>query len=174
MYANTNPRAIGGFSNTFRYKNFDLDVLFTYQAGFSLYFGTNAGMFDQRFWNNSVRVLDGWRKFGDVTDIPKPVYNDNVSNGSGLPISFNVFKADFIKLKNVTLGYNIPVDGLKKVKITNARFWVGGQNLWIFTKYPGPDPEVSSNGNGAPTGQGVDRNTLANGRTITVGLNIGF
>ena len=174
MYANTNPRAIGGFSNTFRYKNFDLDVLFTYQAGFSLYFGTHAGMFDQRFWNNSVRVLDGWRKFGDVTDIPKPVFNDNVSNGSGLPISFNVFKADFIKLKNVTLGYNIPVDGLKKVKITNARFWVGGQNLWIFTKYPGPDPEVSSNGNGSATGQGVDRNTLANGRTITVGLNIGF
>jgi TonB-linked SusC/RagA family outer membrane protein len=174
MYANTNPRAIGGFSNTFRYKNFDLDVLLTYQAGFSLYFGTHAGMFDQRFWNNSVRVLDGWRKFGDVTDIPKPVFNDNVSNGSGLPISFNVFKGDFIKVKNVTFGYNIPADGLRKVKINSARFWVGGQNLWIFTKYPGPDPEVSSNGNGAATGQGVDRNTLANGRTITVGLNVGF
>ncbi len=174
MYANTNPRAIGGFSNTFRYKNFDLDVLLTYQAGFSLYFGTNAGMFDQRFWNNSVRVLDGWRKFGDVTDIPKPVFNDNVSNGSGLPISFNVFKGDFIKVKNVTFGYNIPADGLRKVKINSVRFWVGGQNLWIFTKYPGPDPEVSSNGNGAATGQGVDRNTLANGRTITVGLNVGF
>ena len=76
--------------------------------------------------------------------------------------------------KNMTLGYNIPAEGLKKVKITNARFWVSGQNLWIFTKYPGPDPEVSSNGNGASTGQGVDRNTLANGRTISVGLNIGF
>ncbi|MBL7702291.1 MAG: SusC/RagA family TonB-linked outer membrane protein [Ferruginibacter sp.] len=174
MYANTNPRATGGFSNTFRYKNFDLDILLTYQAGFSIYFGTNAGMFDQRFWNNSVRVLEGWRKFGDVTDIPKPVYNDNVSNGSGLPISFNVFKGDFIKVKNVTFGYNIPADGLKKVKINNIRFWVGGQNLWIFTKYPGPDPEVSSNGNGSATGQGVDRNTLANGRTMTVGLNVGF
>jgi TonB-linked SusC/RagA family outer membrane protein len=174
MYANTNPRAIGGFSNTFRYKNFDLDVLLTYQAGFSLYFGTRAGMFDQRFWNNSTEVLNGWRKFGDVTNIPRPVYNDNVSNGSGLPISFNVFKGDFIKVKNVTLGYNVPVDGLKKVKINSVRFWVGGQNLWIFTKYPGPDPEVSSNGNGAPTGQGVDRNTLANGRTMTVGLNVGF
>ena len=174
MYANPTPRVIGGFNNTFRYKNFDLDILLTYQAGFSLYFGTHAGMFDQRFWNNSVRVLDGWRKFGDVTDIPKPVYNDNISNGSGLPMSFNVFKGDFIKVKNVTFGYNFPVDGLKKVKITNARFWVGGQNLWIFTKYPGPDPEVSSNGNGSSTGQGVDRNTLANGRTLTVGLNIGF
>ena len=174
MYANTNPRVIGGFSNTFRYKGFDLDILFTYQAGFSVYYGTNAGLHDQRFWNNSVDVLNGWRKFGDIANIPRPVYGDNVSNGSGLPMSFNVFKGDFIKLKNLTLGYNIPVDGLKKVKITNARFWVGGQNLWIFTKYPGPDPEVSSNGNGAATGQGVDRNTLANGRTMTVGLNIGF
>ena len=174
MYANTNPRTIGGFSNTFRYKNFDMDVLFTYQAGFSLYFGTHAGLYDQRFWNNSVRVLEGWRKFGDVTDIPRPVFNDNISNGSGLPMSFNIFKGDFIKLKNLTFGYNLPVDGLKKVKITNARFWVGGQNLWIFTKYPGPDPEVSSNGNGSSTGQGVDRNTLANGRTMTVGLNVGF
>jgi TonB-dependent starch-binding outer membrane protein SusC len=174
MYANSNPKATGGFSNNFRYKNFDMDVLFTYQAGFSLYYGTQAGMFDQRFWNNSVDVLNGWRKFGDITDIPKPVYGDNVSNGSGLPISFNVFKGDFIKLKNLTFGYNFPVEGLKKVKITNVRFYVSGQNLWIFTKYPGPDPEVSSNGNGASTGQGVDRNTLANGRTLLVGLNVGF
>jgi len=173
MYANSVPKVIGGFSNTFRYKNFDLDVLLTYQAGFSIYYGTNAGMFDQRFWNNSTAVLNGWRKPGDVTDIPKPVYGDNVSNGSGLPISFNVFKGDFIKLKNMTLGYNFPVDGLKKVKITNIRFYVSGQNLWIFTKYPGPDPEVSSNGNGS-IGQGVDRNTLANGRTMSVGLNVGF
>ncbi|MCY7420383.1 MAG: SusC/RagA family TonB-linked outer membrane protein [Chitinophagaceae bacterium] len=174
MYANTNPKAIGGFSNTFRYKNFDMDVLFTYQAGFSLYYGTNAGLHDQRFWNNSVDVLNGWRKVGDITNIPRPVFNDNVSNGSGLPISFNVFKGDFIKLKNLTFGYNFPVEGLKKVKITNVRFYASGQNLFIFTKYPGPDPEVSSNGNGASTGQGVDRNTLANGRTMTVGLNIGF
>ena len=174
MYANTNPKATGGFSNNFRYKNFDLDVLFTYQAGFSIYYGTQAGLFDQRFWNNSVDVLNGWRKFGDVTDIPKPVYNDNVSNGSGLPISFNVFKGDFIKLKNVTFGYNFSPEALKKVKITNIRFYVSGQNLYIFTKYPGPDPEVSSNGNTAATGQGIDRNTLANGRTMMVGLNIGF
>jgi TonB-linked SusC/RagA family outer membrane protein len=173
MYANSLAPVVGGFSNTFRYKGFDLDILLTYQAGFSIYYGTHAGLFDQRFWNNSVEVLNGWRKFGDVTDIPKPVYNDNVSNGSGLPISFNVFKGDFIKVKNVTFGYNIPSEGLKKVKITSARFWVSGQNLYTFTKYPGPDPEVSSNGNGS-IGQGVDRNTLANGRTMTVGLNVGF
>jgi hypothetical protein len=150
-----------------------MDVLFTYQAGFSIYYGTHAGLFDQRFWNNSTEVLNGWRKFGDVTDIPRPVYGDNVSNGSFFPISWNVFKGDFIKLKNLTLGYNFSPESLKKVKINSVRFYVTGQNLYIFTKYPGPDPEVSSNGNSS-IGQGVDRNTLANGRTMIVGLNIGF
>jgi len=50
---------------------------------------------------------------------------------------------------------------------------VAGQNLAIITDYPGPDPEVSSNGNGA-TNQGIDRNTIANGRNFVIGLNITF
>jgi len=57
--------------------------------------------------------------------------------------------------------------------MSSARIFASGQNLWIITDYPGPDPEVSSNGNGN-TNQGIDRNTIANGRTFTVGLNISF
>jgi hypothetical protein len=53
------------------------------------------------------------------------------------------------------------------------RVYISGQNLAVFTKYPGPDPEVSSNGNTA-TGQGVDRNTAANARTLLIGLNVSF
>ncbi len=170
---NAIPKIYGGWSNNFKYKNFDVDVLFTYQAGFSVYYGSNAGLFDQRFWNNSVRVLNAWKKGGDATDIPRPVYGDNVSNGSGLPMDFNVFKGDFVKLKNITFGYALPVSILSKVKINNARFYVSGQNLAIFSKYPGPDPEVSSNGN-TSSAQGVDRNTIANGRTVLIGLNIGL
>jgi hypothetical protein len=59
------------------------------------------------------------------------------------------------------------------VKISSARVYISGQNLHIFTKYPGPDPEVSSNGNGN-TNQGIDRNTIANARTITIGVNVSF
>ena len=128
---------------------------------------------DQRFWNNHVDVLTAWKRFGDVTTVPRPVYQDNISNGSGLPMTYSLFKGDFIKIKNVTFGYNIPADALKKLKISSARFYVSGTNLYIFTKYPGPDPEVSSNGNTA-SGQGVDRNTVANGRTILFGVNIGL
>ncbi len=73
----------------------------------------------------------------------------------------------------MTLGYNLPKSLLEKIKITSARFYINGNNLLILTKYPGPDPEVSSNGNGT-TNFGVDRNTVANQRGLTVGLSVGF
>ncbi|MEO5946923.1 MAG: SusC/RagA family TonB-linked outer membrane protein [Chitinophagaceae bacterium] len=173
MFGNTNPKVYGGWNNSFRYKNFDLNVLMTYQLGFYVYYGSNAGLHDQRFWNNHIDVLTAWSKPGDVTTVPKPIYGDNVSNGSALPMSYNAFKGDFVKVKNVTLSYTLPNSVISKAKISSARFYVSGQNLAIITKYPGPDPEVSSNGT-SNSGLGVDRNTIANGRTIVVGLNIGF
>ncbi len=173
MYANSIPKYIGGWDNTVKYKDFDLNILFTYQFGFSIYYGSNAGLRDQRFWNNSTDVLRYWQKAGDVTDIPKPIYGDNVSNGSTIPLNIYVYKGDFIKLRTLQVGYSLPKKILGKAGIANARFYVAGQNLAVITNYPGPDPEVSTNGNN-PTGFGVDRNNLGNGRTITVGLNIGF
>ena len=173
MYGNTIPKVYGGWDNTFRYKDFNLNVLLTYQFGFYVYYGSWAGLHDQRFWNNHVDVLQAWNKPGDVATVPKPMYGDNVSNGSALPMSYNAFKGDFVKFKNVTLSYNIPSKIIGKAKMTSARIFVSGQNLGIITKYPGPDPEVSSNGN-SNQGQAIDRNTIANGRTFTVGINLGF
>jgi hypothetical protein len=173
LYHNTVPKYVGGWTNTFEYKNFDLNVLITYQMGNYIYYGTNAGLRDMRFWNNSTDVLNYWKKPGDVTDIPKPIYGDNTSNGSATPLDINVYKGDFIKLRTVQLGYYLPQSVVTKAHISRARFYVAGQNLAIITKYPGPDPEVSTNGN-STTSFGVDRNTLANGRTLTLGLNVTF
>ncbi|MFN8307148.1 MAG: TonB-dependent receptor [Ferruginibacter sp.] len=172
MY-NAQPKFYGGLTNNFRYKNFDLDILLTYQGGNYVYYGSWAGLHDQRFWNNHVDVLNAWKKPGDIASVPRPVYGDNVSNGSALPMTYSMFKGDFIKLKNVSLGYTLPQDLVSKARINSARFYISGQNLFIFTDYPGPDPEVSSNGN-TSSAPSVDRNTIANGRTITVGLNITF
>ena len=179
MYQNTLPKQYGGWNNTFRFKNFELNALFTYQFGFYLYYGTNSGLHDQRFWNNATDVLtDAWSASGDVNKkYAKPVFGDNTSNGSALPLDMNVFKGDFVKFKNLSLGYNLPKDILAKAKLNNAKVYVSMQNIAIFTKYPGPDPEVGSNGGTSAASnisQGVDRNTGANGRTITVGVNIGF
>ena len=173
LYANPLPKIIGGWENTFSFKGVDLNFLFTYQLGNYIYYGSYAGLRDQRFWNNSVDVLRYWKAAGDVTDMPKPIYGDNVSNGSAIPLDINVFKGDFLKLRTATLGYTIPKITISRIHLSSARFYVSGQNLLIFTKYPGPDPEVSTNGNSG-TSFGVDRNTLANGRTITIGLNIGL
>lgn len=175
MYANTQPKNYGGWDNTFKYKNLDLNVLLTYQKGFYVYYGSNAGLHDQRWWNNARDVLtDAWSAKGDVGKIyAKPVYGDNVSNGSAMPLDINVFKGDFVKVKNITLGYTLSKQLSDKMKISSFRFYVSAQNAAIFTKYPGPDPEVSSNGNSA-TSQGVDRNTAGNARTLLFGLNIGF
>lgn len=175
MYANSSPKVYGGFDNNFKYKNFDLGVLLTYQLGFNVYYGTNAGLHDQRFWNNDRDVLtDAWQKEGDTgKKYAKPVWNDNTSNGSAFPLDINVFKGDFLKVRNVTLGYSLPATLLSKAKISNLRLYVSGQNLAILTSYPGPDPEVSSNGT-SNGGQGVDRNTVGNARTITFGIKAGF
>jgi TonB-linked SusC/RagA family outer membrane protein len=175
MYGNVIPKVYGGFDNNFKIGPIDLGVLLTYQLGFNVYYGTNAGLHDQRFWNNDRDVLtDAWMKEGDTgKKYARPVFNDNVSNGSAFPLDINVFKGDFVKLRNVTIGYNLPASLLSRAKISTVRLYASGQNLAILTKYPGPDPEVSSNGN-STSSQGVDRNTVANGRTYTVGLKIGF
>jgi hypothetical protein len=145
----------------------------TYQGGFYVYNGTKAGLRDQRFWNNSTEVMTRWQKAGDVTEIPRVVFGDNVSNGSAFAQSQNVEKGDFMKLRNVSFGYTLPFKFVQKAKISNVRAYVSGQNLAILTNYTGPDPEVSTNGNGN-NNQGIDRNSVANARTILFGLRIEF
>jgi TonB-linked SusC/RagA family outer membrane protein len=173
LFGRSTPKWYGGFDNTFRLGNFDLNVLLTYQGGFYVYNGTKAGLRDQRFWNNSTEVMTRWQKAGDVTEIPRVVFGDNVSNGSAFAQSQNVEKGDFMKLRNVSFGYTLPFKFVQKAKISNVRAYVSGQNLAILTNYTGPDPEVSTNGNGN-NNQGIDRNSVANARTILFGLRIEF
>lgn len=173
VWRNTAPKYYGGFDNTVRIDNFEISTLLTFQTGFYVYNGTRATILDQRFWNSSVQVLRRWQKPGDVTDIPKVIYADNVSNGSAQPISENAQKGDFLKLRNMTVSYYMPNSLMTKAGLTSMRFYISGQNLGMITKYQGPDPEVSSNGNGN-TNQGVDRNTVGNAMSVTIGVNVGF
>lgn len=172
-YKNAIPPIYGGFNNTFRYKGFQLDVLTTYQYGAWVYNGTRASVMDQRFWNNSTDILRRWQHVGDKTDVPRVVFGDNVSNGSANPLDVNVQRGNFVKVKSATFSYEIPASLAAKWNLVNLRFYVSGNNLLVFTKYEGPDPEVSSNAN-STTAPGVDRNTVANGRTLTIGVNVGF
>jgi TonB-linked SusC/RagA family outer membrane protein len=173
VYFNAIPTWYGGFDNTFRYKNFDLGLFVQFSGGNYIYNGTKSGLRDQRFWNNHTDILDRWTPENTSGTLPRVVYGDNLSNGSALVISENVEKGDFLRLKNVSLGYNFPRTFLDKIKVANARIYGQVQNAFLITGYSGIDPEISSNGN-STTGGGVDRNSVGQARTYTIGLHIGF
>ncbi|MCC3156889.1 TonB-dependent receptor [Hymenobacter sp. 15J16-1T3B] len=167
------PKWYGGFDNTFRFRGVDLGVFIQYSGGNYIYNGTKAGLHDQRFWNNDVDMLDHWTGENRTAKWPRPVYGDNVSNGSALIMSENVEKGDFARLRNVTLGYTFSSELTSKLKMQSARVYLQGQNVALLTKYSGIDPEISTNGN-ATTGAGVDRNSVGQARSYTLGVNLTF
>ncbi|HSJ66190.1 MAG TPA: TonB-dependent receptor [Anditalea sp.] len=167
------PTWFGGIDNTFRYGNFDLGIFLQFSGGNYLYNGTKAGLRDMRFWNNHRDVLDRWTPQNTDGTIPRVIYTDNISNGSAFPISENVEKGDFVRVRNLMLGYSIPSTLAQRLKISNARIYGQVQNAFLFTSYSGSDPEISTNGNN-PTASGVDRNSIGQARTFTIGINIGI
>ncbi|WP_461137627.1 SusC/RagA family TonB-linked outer membrane protein [Spirosoma pomorum] len=176
FYGPTLPKWYGGFDNTFRYKGFDLGVFIQFSGGNYIYNGTRAGLGDMRFWNNTVDILDRWTPENPNGSYPRVVYTDNVSNGSALAMSANVFKGDFARLRNVSLGYTVSRSLLNKLNIATARIYAQVQNAALLTAYKGIDPEISTNASGSAsnTGAGVDRNSVGQARTFTVGINLGF
>lgn len=175
------PKYFGGFDNTFRYQGFDLNILLYFSGGNYIYNGSKAGLHDNRHWNNAKDALDRWQKAGDNATWPRVVFGDNVSNGSSMVISNNVEKGDFIKARNLSIGYTLPASVIGRANLSSVRFYVAAFNVFTITKYSGFDPEIQSN-NGASTASeqvvnaapSVDRNAASQARTINVGLNIGF
>ena len=165
------PTFFGGLNNSFKYKGFDLDISLFFSGGNYIYNGTKAGLRDQRVWNNAAEVMNRWTKPGDVTDIPKIIFGDNVSNGSSMPSSQNLEKGDFMKIRNISIGYNLPNSLLEKLKLSRFNFNVSIQNAFTFTNYSGFDPEISANGNSG-TSAGVDRNSAPLAKTVSLGINI--
>jgi TonB-linked SusC/RagA family outer membrane protein len=173
VYGPTIPKWFGAWDNTLRYGNLDFNVQLNYAGGNYIYNGTKAGLRDMRFWNNHTDLLNRWQREGDVTNIPRVVFGDNVSNGSAIIMSENVEKGDFLRVRNVTLGYTIMPAFIRRANITNLRVYANVHNALLFTGYTGTDPEVSTNGNANLT-PGVDRNSVPMARTFTFGLNLGF
>ncbi len=174
IVGNTNPRWFGGLDNNFTYKNFDFGIMLQYVGGNYVYNGMRAGMLDQRNWNNSTAVLNRWTESGQNTDIPRVVWGDNVSNGSAFPLDVNVERGDFIRVRNIQLGYSFNEIGfVKSLGVSSLRLYGQVQNAGILTKYRGFDPENSINGD-VNIATGVDRNSVPQARTINFGLNLGF
>jgi len=99
---NTLPTWYGGWTNNFKYKGFDLSLFFQFSGGNKIYNGTKASVSDMRYWNNSKDVYKKyWTPERTHAEYPMPIYGDNYSNGSALPISDLVERGDYLRLKNV-------------------------------------------------------------------------
>ena len=173
---NTLPTYYGGWSNNFTYKNFDLSLLFQFSGGNKIYNGTKATMSDIRWWNNSKDVWNNyWREDRTNAKYAKPIWGDNYSNGSALPITDWVEDGDYLRLKNISLGYTFgKLPFLEKAGISKLRIYAQAQNLFVITGYDGLDPEVLSNTNSANLNGGTDHNTAPQARTFTFGINVTF
>jgi TonB-linked SusC/RagA family outer membrane protein len=167
------PTFYGGLDNTFRFKGIDLGIFFQYSGGNYIYNGTKAGLHDQRFWNNAADIKNRWTSENKNAEWPRLVFGDNVSNGSSIIMSQNVEKGDFIRLRNVSLGYTFPSKLVNGFKLSNVRVYAQVQNAALFTKYSGIDPEISVNG-GSNLAPGVDRNSIGQARSYTAGINVSF
>ncbi|CAM3452442.1 SusC/RagA family TonB-linked outer membrane protein [Flavobacterium chungbukense] len=174
VLGNALPVWYGGLTNNIQYKAFDFTVGFTYSGGNKVMNNTRGTLLDQRFYNNSTEILNRWTTPGQVTNIPRLVYNDVISNGSsGFALSDNAEKADFLRLQQLAIGFSLPKNILAKAQLASVRVYAQATNLFLITSYSGTDPETSSNGD-STTSMGVEKNSVGQGRTFTVGLNVGF
>lgn len=169
-----NPDFIAGLTNTFKYKGVDFSFLFQGVFGNQVYNGggifmsANGDFFD----NQTKDQLRRWQKPGDITDVPQA----RLFGGNGVGESSRyITDGSYIRLRTITLGYNLPASVLSKAKLTKLRVYVSGQNLLTFTDYEGWDPEVNSDTYaGNNVNQGIDFYSAPQAKTVTFGINIGF
>ncbi len=167
-----NPDFTGGFGNNLSYKGFDLNIFFTFVSGNSIY--NQGGIYMESGLGNGVdnqttRYLNAWKAPGDITDVPRAGISFPTNNRSS---SFWLSDGSYIRLRNATLGYTLPGTVSKLLRISSARLYVAGNNLWTATKYDG-DPEVNTTTLGNISG-GIDFYTVPQARTIAIGLNVKF
>ncbi|MBV8256050.1 MAG: TonB-dependent receptor [Chitinophaga sp.] len=169
----SNPDWTGGFTNTFSYKGIDLSIFFTFVQGNQIF--NQAGQYQSvgfggGYDNQTIDQMNRWQKPGDVTNVPR--LSHFFGNGNQYPSSQWIYDGSYIRLKQLTLGYNLPKSVLSTVKLNSARIFLAGYNLWTQTKYIS-DPEVNTNTLGNISG-GLDFYTVPQAKTVTVGLNVKF
>lgn len=179
------PDFSGGLTNNLSYKNFDFNFFIFFTKGnsvlnmqdfFMVHGGTQASI------GFLPRQLDRWQKPGDVTDIPRmttfrddPTANNSSANnyvGNVASLSSRYLQdASFIRLKNVSFGYNLPSATAEKIGFKKVRAYAQLSNVFTITNYNGLDPEVSATGGNQNTA-GYDWATTPQPRTFQLGVQV--
>ncbi|WP_455590955.1 TonB-dependent receptor, partial [Bacteroides sp.] len=165
----SNPDFYGGFSTSLSWKDFDLSAIFGYSVGGKIYnymrmeFDSDGAYTDR----NQMKLKDGWSRWekeGDIATHPKAVYG-NKSNSNSVSSRY-LETASYLRLRNLTIGYNIPV----RKYISKLRVYVSGENLFVVSGFSGIDPEVPPLNEGK--GTGVATSVYPQTRKFMLGLNI--
>ncbi len=173
IIGNPHPKFTWGMNNDFSWKGLDLNVFFQASQGNEMLSYTLMELNLLSGINNATTdALNRWSPTNTNTDVPK------AQAGRTRRVSTRwIQDGSYIRMKNVSLGYNVPKSALEKLKITKLRVYVSAQNVLTFTKYKGFDPEVnySSDGNtNSNRNLGLDYGSYPNAKSYTVGLNVGF
>lgn len=167
----SNPKFFGGWNNTLSWKGLSLSVFFTYMYGNYTYFGQGANL------SRGSRtagvcydfVINRWTGPGTTNVWPRSMNGDNNNARNS---DFFLFDGSFIRLRSLTLAYNFPKKVLSRLRLKGLRAFVQGDNLLLLTRYPGYDPEVSSNMD--PRFFGVDNLNVPQPRMVNAGANFTF
>ena len=164
---NTIPDILGSVANSFSYKGFSLDVLFTYGIGGEFLDFGYASLMHSGTYGRALHIdaLNAWRAPGDVTDVPR-LETGNVNQVQTSSTRF-ITDASFLALKNVNLGYTFDKVISEKIGVNNLRLFVSGENLFLKSERIGLDPQY--NLAGTPSG-----NDFNPSKTVSLGLNVSF
>ena len=163
------PKSFGGITNKFVYKGIDLSVFFQWVEGNSILNLQRTLLENPTGEVNQLAVVNNrWTESNPSNTIPRAG-----STNVGQVLDTFVEDGSFLRMRNITLGYDLKNSLIKNDFINQARVYITGNNLLTFTKYKGFDPEVSVFGQNNLR-QGVDYGSYPTAKTILIGLNIGF
>ena len=165
---NANPLFTFGMTNTISWKGLSLSFLITSSIGNDIYNASRIEMVGMYNGANQITdVLRRWKVPGQITDIPKAGELDNLRASTRW-----VEDGSYLKIKNITLSYDIVHPKLKKANIARIQPYITLDNMITFTNYSGYDPEMSQYT--SATSMGIDWGTYPNVKTVTFGVNIDF
>lgn len=170
---NPNPDFTYSMTNNFTYKDFDLSIFLNGSYGGKILNAVNYQLEGgyQLYQNQLAAEANYWTPSNPNSNIPAP--RSSFGNNNLVMSDRFLESASYLRLQNVRLGYNLPTQWARYIKMNHLKVFVSGQNLYVFTKYSGLDPEVGSL-NQNPTLQNIDYGRYPSPRVITFGLNAEF
>lgn len=164
---NPTPDLTAGFTGSINYKGLELSTFIQGSFGHQVFNGIHR--LDLQKTNHTTKILDRWTGEGTSNTQPRYTWADNNNNYRASDLY--VEDASFVRLKNIQLGYTLPVNVSEAVKLQKVKFYLSGENLLTLTSYTGVDPEIGAFGS---FDIGIDRGIYPQARTIRVGTEIVF